>query len=194
MFFLLWMHFPWWFQIWSWNSEISTFFTNLVKFVCLSSALACRVEGLSVKNWDTFTTFFFSQRKGNSHQMWSNQLSILRLYSCRHPVLTFPVQIAPPYNISRGFYWHLVVMMLFGGSFQAIFFLARSSIRDAASCVFFKRWRVFVSLNCLMTFHSLFSSHFLFVLWSLMMATERGDYVYYHNPNSISDLVKVERY
>ena len=35
MFVLIWMHFSWWFQIWSWNSTILIFFTNFVKcFTC----------------------------------------------------------------------------------------------------------------------------------------------------------------
>ena len=33
MFVLIWMYFSWWFQIWSWNSQMLTFFTKFVKFV-----------------------------------------------------------------------------------------------------------------------------------------------------------------
>ena len=33
MFVLIWMHFTLWFQIWSWNSTILTFFTNFVNFL-----------------------------------------------------------------------------------------------------------------------------------------------------------------
>ena len=38
MFVLIWMHFSWWFQIWSWNSRILTYFTNVVTF------LTCRLH------------------------------------------------------------------------------------------------------------------------------------------------------
>ena len=34
----IWMHFSWWFQIWSWNSTILIYFTKFVKF------LTCRLH------------------------------------------------------------------------------------------------------------------------------------------------------
>ena len=46
MFVLIWMHFSWWFQIWSWNFKI---FEHFVRFLT-SSALACRVESNAWKS------------------------------------------------------------------------------------------------------------------------------------------------
>ena len=44
MFVVIWMHFPWWFQIWSWNSKIFVIFEYFVKF------LACRLHSPAAWN------------------------------------------------------------------------------------------------------------------------------------------------
>ena len=58
MFVLIWMHFPWWFQIWSWNSKMLSFFWINGDIFGLSSALACRVESINYKN-DVGTWYFY---------------------------------------------------------------------------------------------------------------------------------------
>ena len=42
MFVLIWMHFPWWFQIWSWNSKMLTFWKTFCTYLLLTpAALKC---------------------------------------------------------------------------------------------------------------------------------------------------------
>ena len=51
MFVHIWMHFSWWFQIWSWNSTILTFFTKFVKFMTCRLHSPAAWKALRIFTW-----------------------------------------------------------------------------------------------------------------------------------------------
>ena len=107
MFVLIWMHFSLWFQIWSWNSTILNFFTNIVTFsTCRLSALACRVENIGVHFLVPFCPFF---QQGHHIHERRVSLSLLKcflfylfFFYTHHHQSTAYMMKDEPYIVRRG--------------------------------------------------------------------------------------------
>ena len=140
MFVLIRMHFSLWFQIWSWNSTISTFFTNFVKFLtcCLHSPAAwktlthshwfchiyaklllyfsfeIRCNSCNLLNW-LILTFVelgnFLWKIWNRHHCCSLNVKVYYIHTCK--------SASQPYLFysSREFNWQIIWNIYFYGHF-----------------------------------------------------------------------------